>query len=309
MKRNENVEDGLGKFYVEKISKDNMVIRRKKNIKNGYNQIVVYEYKGKNDPNLNNRNIEDFNLIPSFDVPEWVKNKYIGFNNIELKSVLLILNHPNKKVRKLLYNCIDIDEIRTSFYPNRKDFYDIQTVLPLGVYGAKAGKSFQKCEITTKNNLKPLTFINWMYDNDKDMDEFSNNFYRKTGIKINIIKIQPSELVKILNRYPRVYNLTVIIFDAVRNDLTAFFEPFAKETGFHDFIIHEIKDLYNKLIYEIDEDKKREIAIKMAEIIKDEALALPLYQSVRKLYYPPHIKNINVGRDFLQYPEISEFRW
>lgn len=38
------------------------------------------------------------------------------------------------------------------------------------------------------------------------------------------------------------------------------------------------------------------------------AVVLPLYQVVRTFYYPKHIKNLVVGRSFLEYPEIAALR-
>jgi len=310
IKKSEDIEIGLGAFYVKEIGNDKIILQRKSKIKNGYNRIVLYEYKGDNDLNLENRNIKDFNLMPNFDIPKWVINEYYHFANIELKTIALIINHPDKKIRKLLYNCIDPEYLRKSYYPKKNDFYDVQTILPIGIPGAKPGKPVQKCgKILSSKNHPPIIFANWMYANQTQLKIFWDEFVKTTNLNVNIIDFKPQELVKVFNKYPRPYNLVIIVFDAVRPDPTSFFDSFVKNDGFHDFTIPEVVHLYNKMIYEEDEEKKKKIVVQIADKLAEEYLVLPLYQSFRELYYPKEIKNITVGCGFLQYPEVAEFRW
>lgn len=308
--QSENIELGLGPFYVQSLTEESIVLARKRPIRNGYNEIVLYEYRGENDSNLQNHNIKDFNLIPDFDLPKWVIDEYAGFTNVELKTVALIINHPDKEIRKSIYNCVDVAKLREAFFPKKSDFHNIQTILPVGIAGAKAGKPVQFCNrktISSKTNT-PIVFANWMYGNDNQLNEFTDEFYKKTGIKITITNFPPKKLVKVFNKYPRPYNLVIIVFDAVRSNPSAFFESFTKSDGFHDFEIPKIKELYKMMNDEDDSDKRKTIVSKMVNEIINQAVALPLYQSVKKIYYPKEIKNIEVGRGFLEYPEVAKFR-
>jgi len=305
--RNKDIEDGLGEFYIKEIKKDEILLERKKHIRNGYNKIRAYEYKRDDDYNLYNQNIKDWNYIPTINLPKWIINKYKSFNIIELKSVILIINHPDKKIREFIYNCTDINTLRLYFYPTQNSFINIKTILPLGVSGAEPGLPEQNCKI---KNIKKLTlrFGNWRTDNIPQMQKFSEDFYKRYKVRIKINNYSIQEFAKILSNSNKKYNLTIIALDAVRNDESAFFEPFVSNF-YHDNIPKNLITIYNKLPYEVEKNNKKLLINKMLQIIKEEYLALPLYQSIKKVYYPPEIKNITVGCGFLQYPEVAEFRW
>jgi hypothetical protein len=276
-------------------------------VRGGYDLIVLHEYLGPKDPNLENREIKDFNIVPSGDIPKWVKEEYTRFETVELKSINLIINHPDREVRDKVYNCVDIPALRTAFFPGKKDFFDINNILPMGIMGAIPGLPTQSCEKDHKNTTE-LRFANWMFGNTEAMTEFAANFTRKSGIKWRVDPYSPQALVSVLNRAPRPFDLVIIVFDAVRPDPTAFFDSFAKRDGFHDFELPGISALYKKLFYEEDEIEKEKISKKLAGIISSQALALPLYQNIRVIYYPKEISNLMVGRGFLEYPEVAEFR-
>jgi ABC-type transport system substrate-binding protein len=125
---------------------------------------------------------------------------------------------------------------------------------------------------------------------------------------LRLDQYSPQTLVGVLNKAPRPFDLVIIVFDAVRPDPTAFFDSFAKRDGFHDFVIPEIASLYKKLFYEEDESEKDKISKELTRLISGQALAIPLYQNIRTIYYPKEIKNLTVGRGFLEYPEVAEFR-
>ena len=55
--------------------------------------------------------------------------------------------------------------------------------------------------------------------------------------------------------------------------------------------------------------RKHALAMSVVGELAKEAVALPLYQSVRVFWYPKKIENIVVGKGFLEYPEIGDFRW
>jgi len=307
--RTNKIEDGLGEFYVDKIENDKMILKRKKKISHAYNQITIY--KVSYGQNLQTENIEDFNLLNSADIPEKIRTKYIKVSSLDLKSIILIINHPDEKIRKYIYNCIEIDDLLRSFFYNRKFQYNyITSILPVGISGAQQGKPIQLCDFY-KNKLKntKIIFGNWFSEiNQEAMKRFSENFYKKTGIEIKIKNITANELM--ISKIPKPYNLTIIFLDATRNDPLAFFEVFADfKKSKYDLRIPELEDLYRKMAYSKDEKEKLELSKKMIKIIEEKHLALPLCQTIKTMYYPPWIKNITVGRGFLQYPEVAEFRW
>lgn len=307
-KVSDRLEAGLGAYFVGEAEKDRVTLIRKKKVRGGYGKIVFHEYSGPKDPNLKNRNIKDFNIIPGVDVPNWVKDEYTRFENVELKSVNLIINHPDLKVRARVYNCVDVQALRTAFFTGKKDFFNIGNILPMGISGAVPGLPEQTCEKTDAIPAK-LHFANWMFGNSEGMKKYAEDFTKKSGIKLSLDAYSPQEIVSVLNKSPRPFNLVILVFDAVRPDPTAFFDSFSKGDGFHDFILPQLVVEYKKLLYEEDEAEKERLAKKLADMISKNALSLPLYQNIRVLYYPKEIKNLSVGRGFLEYPEVAEFRW
>ena len=227
--------------------------------------------------------------------------------NVELKSINLIINHPDRKVRSRIYNCVDIPALRSAFFTGKKDFFNISNILPMGIPGAVPGFPAQACDKAAVSGAE-LRFANWMFGNSEMMAKYAAELSKKSGIKIRLDQYSPQELVGVLHKGPRPFNLVIIVFDAVRPDPTAFFESFAKSDGFHDFEIPEIVSDYRKLFYADDEIEREIISKELVDKISGQALALPLYQNIRVIYYPKEINNLTVGQGFLEYPEVAEFR-
>ena len=185
IKKDDKTEIGLGPFYPISISERRIVLRRKSPISRGYNSIIIYPYAGPNDKNLVNRDIVDFNRVAVSAIPSWVQREYSHFDSVILKTVVLIINYPDKKIRQILYNCIDVNSFRQAFYPNRTDFGDVQNILPIGVPGARGGKVLQNC--TGPHPLPAgspdFIFINLGSNNTKQLNSFLDDFHVKTGIK------------------------------------------------------------------------------------------------------------------------------
>lgn len=305
LKRSDEIADGLGKYTVETISKDAIALKRKEKAANGYNTVVFYEYKGKKDPNLQNRNIKDFNLIPLYDVPEWAARNYFSFNTVEMKSLNLIINHPDKKVRKAVYNCLDTAALRHSLFPQKKDSYDVKTILPIGIAGARGGAPLQQCDALKYNGNPPLKFANWNEDARVPLTEFINSVNHRTGLNVQVVNYAPGELVKIIHSPPHPYNLVAIALEAIRPDYSMFFSYFFAENGYYDFSLYALREKYKNMLKEDDADIKGRLASELARELADEALVLTLYQNVKVLYYPKEIKHLAVGKGFLQYPEVA----
>lgn len=307
IKRSEQVEDGLGPFKVTSLGKDLVLLQRKCKVKRGFNKIILHDYRGGGDPNLDNRNVGDFNRIPPFDVPRWVESEYLGFENIQLKSVDLTINHPARDVRQLLYNCIGVDSFRRAYFPKAQKIYDIGNVFPLGVPGAIAGLPEQNCHGFKKSGVSVI-LANWRDDNQRSLAEFAKGFRVKTGVEIVVKNYRPSELVKILHKKPRPYNLLVMGIDAVRPDYAAFLSPFFREKAYIDSKPAKGAGLYKIMQKESGEEARAPIAKAIAKDLAEEGILLPLYQVGGKFYYPKKIKNLESGRGFLEYPEVAEFR-
>lgn len=302
----ENIEAGLGPFYVESISKDRILLRRSKKIRGGYNTMELLDYKGGGDANLNNREIKDFNLIPPAAIPGWVKSSFLSYKNPEMKSLVLLINHPDEKVRARVYNCIDIKKLRAAYFPGKMDYYDIATILPMGVPGAVAGLPEQSCEIGSALGGR-LRFANWMDGNQATMRKFADAFQAKSGLTLTMDRYTMNEFAQAVDLRPHPFELAMIMV-YVASSPKDFFHMFFNKGELYDFEVPRLSSEYRALFGggEIPalEETYRELALK----ISSHALALPVSQGMRTLYYPREIKNLNVGSGIAEYPEVAEFR-
>lgn len=305
MSRTPEIEDGLGKFYAESVSNEKIVLNRKDVAGGRYARAVFYEFKGKGDANLQNRNIRDFNLIPGYDVPDWAKHTQNEFNTVELKSVVLIINHNDPAVRKAIYNCINPAVLRSALFPQKKDFYDIKTILPIGMPGALGGIPEQHCARFHNKVKEELTFANWTAEAGPALQRFADSVRAESGLRIRIVAHNPGELAKKLHTSPHPYNMVVVVQDAIRPNSAAFYPRFVFRDSYYDFPRKDLEYKYKKLMEEQNESKQIAEAAALAEQFAEQAIALPLYQNVKKLYYPKEIRNLNVGKGFLQYPEVA----
>ncbi|HAH31591.1 MAG TPA: hypothetical protein DCL44_04690 [Elusimicrobia bacterium] len=309
IRENGNIEAGLGAFYVADISKEKIVLKRKKYCGKGYNTITVYEYGGISDLNPQKIDLKDFNRIPESEIPENVSKQFLSFENISLKSVSLVINSPNIKLRKIVYNCVDIVKLRQAFFPKTKGFYDIATILPVGVPGGQAGRPMQLCSKPHQMEGTTLIFANWRSDNQRQLETFATDFHKTTGIIMKIKNYSAYDLVKTLFKRPHPYNLVMIGNSLVQPEYDVFFKDFLKKDGLLDFDLPHLNSLRNSMIKEEDDHEKTNIAVKIAEGLSSEAAVLPLYQETRSFYYPTEIKNLTVGKNFIEYPDVGDLRW
>lgn len=309
MKTAPNIEAGLGPFYVEKLTVDAAVLKRKKQVRDGYNTIVVRKLAGPNDPKLNSRDISDFNMLPS--PPVWVTKEYREFSNLDPRSIVLVINNKSLRLRKALYRCLDIDKFRDAFTLTFKDYQNIRSILPLGISGAAAGLPEKACRKEDYFPGEEVVLISQKADNRSELEKFSRYFYAKTGIKIVVKNEAPQDITTMLKkaseRHP--YNLIVFVLNSSHSDYEDYFRYFipGKDAAI-DWGGEGLGELYQRLVKEDFPERKTIIAKELAQEISERALALPLFQYSRKVYYPKHIKNLNVGRGFIEFPEIADFR-
>jgi hypothetical protein len=299
-------ELGLGPISVKSISKERIELLRKIPVRDGYNAVVFYNYKGPGDLNLENREIKDFNLISTVDVPKWVKESFQNFDNPEMKSLVLLINHPDPKVRERVYNCVDIAALRAAFYTGKTDFYNIATVLPMGVPGAVPGLPLQRC-VKGGGVSARLRFANWMPGNLEQMRKFAAEFKAKSGLTLRLDQFSMSSFARSFDARPKPFDLAIVI-TYVSSSPKEYFRMYFRQGDIYDFDLRPMSGTYGKLLESPGSRPVEESFRELSSEIVSHALALPLSQSRRTLYYPKEIRNLNVGRGILEYPEVSEFR-
>lgn len=304
-------EEGLGAYLLSENSASRVLLIRKIPVSDGYNKIAIYPYSGPTDTNLRSRGVSDFNHLSSFQQPDWIKREFHAFDNIELRVVSLAINHPDRDMRRALYGCIDFDEFRRAAIPARKDFYDISTLIPIGIPGAKSGGPHQVCNVPKRLKGREISFANPRSDNQAELNAYVEKFNAKTGLKLKVKSFRPDEMNPILMRFnePKPFNLVIAVSQPTNGEPADFFRLYADKVRVVDDVPPRISELFGFLGKEEMPGKKREVSALLADAIADEGLAIPLYQTVVKLYYPRRIKNLAVGQGFLGVPNVADLKW
>lgn len=305
-------ELGLGQFETTEMSKQRIMLRRKKRVRGGYGAIILHQYSGVKDANLKNHNISDFNKLGVEARPDWVKKEYISFHNFALKSVNVFINHPDPKVRRFLYNCIDTVKFRDAFVPNLKNYTELRTVLPVGLPGAGGGRPPQNCggKAEVPYFTGPIVLADQNGGNLPYLKAFADDFYSRTGRRIMVQLYSVQDLIRLIKNPAarRPYTLAVGVVGTAWGNYTSIFVPVCGESRYVDYVPAGIKAQCRALSGEEEPAAKTELAGKLAASIADEGLLLTLFQPTDVFNYPHRIKNMFVGRGFLEYPEVGNFR-
>jgi hypothetical protein len=302
-------EVGLGPFQIGGVKEGEMRLVRKSKISGGYNEIILKEFKGVADREYSESRASDYNNVPVYYQPDWREREYQGVDTVDLQVNGIVINVPDEEVRERIYNCLDVDRFRRAFFPERKEFLDIATVLPIGMAGASPGKAVQHCPSGHWSSRKQFVLLNHIKGNDEQLSKIIDEFFSRTGIRIKIIKCTPGELVKALQSTPRGYDLIVAAIGSMQTEYSTLFNYFVRDNGFYDFRVPRVGRLHQELIHERDKNSAALRASEIASELENGEFFLPLHQNTRRLYYPKGIKNLIIGRGFVQYPEIAEFRW
>lgn len=300
---------GLGPFEVTSMTRDEISLRRKQPIRNGFNQIRFLDYKGRQDPHLNDQVIEDFNRVYVSDLPAWVKSTYTPHDATILQTVNLVINHPSRSIRRLVYDCLNIQEFRKAFMPGQDSFFDIATILPVGIAGAQEGMPSQVCD----KRLQPakasdLVFFNWKTDNLAELQRFFKSLAEFTNLHVTAQAIEPVDFLNIVLSRPHPYHLTVVALDAPQPNYDTFYDFILQKGSVTDVDLSPARALYAQLKASASAAEQVAIIDKLNAQLRAEAIILPLYQEVRPFYYPKRLRGMVIGRDYLEYPRVGELR-
>lgn len=303
-------EAGLGPYIVTAVGKDEIVLARKHPMRRAFNTIYVYDYRGPDDSRLSRRFIADYNFVPTREGMVFPDSKYARFETMAPKSMVLLINLPAERSRKILYNCIDIDGMRKAFSGSAGPFNDVKTILPVGVPGGVPGKPRQNCAFKRSElrNIGTVVLANWRDDSAARLEKYAEEVSSSTGLSIKVVNYPPAELAARMRKKNRPYGLVIMMTGADRDNFRLLASYFGKNRLL-DFDIPGVEKLYEELIKEAVPDRQKVMAAKIADRISGSWALLPLYQSVTCMYYPKKIKNLSVGREFMEYPEVADFRW
>lgn len=305
------VELGLGDFRAETVSSDRIVLSRKETVTDGYEKVVMHAHGGANDPRLEDRGVEDMNRVLLQDLPDWVKTSYDDYGVTLLQSVNLLIDAPDPATRRLVHGCLDVDRFRRAFMPRQRDFADIATILPLGLPGARAERPSQRCPSTKVRAGAPaLTFGNWNRGNEEGLRAEFIRLSAATGLRFDVKTLSQDDFVKQILSTRRTFDLSVIALDATSPDYAAFYGPVVGDRGrFARVALPQARALLDLLSGEADAKRLSRDVAELDALLAGEGLVLPLYQETRTFYYPKGLKGLELGNNFLEYPDIGQIRF
>jgi hypothetical protein len=310
--RTANIEDGLGPFQTQSLSKTDIVLYRKQPVQHGFNKIVFHMHPANTGFLAEMRSNTDFNFMQAKDIPSNIKGTYTSIYNMELASIILTISHPTPDVRNLLYNCIDINALSTALVAKASNFHNIRTILPVGMAGAEIGRPSQDCASALTNaahKTTTITFANYYLDRQKDLSAFFLGVSHKTGLDIKVVPVSSQDLQEAANTDTLTRNLDTIYISTVRPDYDIFFSLFLNDPAYNNFDTSKLRKMFHQLHSIHDELGKEQIARNMADELASQHVALPLYQNGGLLYFPPNIKNLVLGRGTMEYPDVGDLRW
>ncbi len=252
--------------------------------------------------------MEDFNRVLLKDQPDWLKHDMKMFDVSLLQTVNLFINIKDPMVRALIFQCMPIHEFRKAFMNGQLNFSDVDGVIPVGVGHARRKMVAQNCKrASVKRGDESFKFINWNTGNEENLKRVFEEFEERTGLKISTAAVTTADFIRdVFGRRPG-YDLYVVAIDAVRPEISPFFEPIVDQRRrLLDF--GPILDARMNLLENASGDTATDLASEINQEILDSHVVLPLYQEMRTFYYPRTMKGNSTGRNFLEYPEVAELK-
>jgi len=302
---NKKWEDGLGHFLVTNIGPRKISLKRKREIQDGYNYINFWAYNGANDAILKKGGIEDYNRVLIQDLPLSRLKNYQKYNVALLQTINLVLNIHDPKLRKRMFHCLDIDEFRQAFMSKQKSFLDTGTILPIGIPYSKKSRVKQNCNKKIVDGFSTVKFYNWNKSSSKSLESYFSSLKKKLGLDIKVVNITMNQFVDMILKSPHPYDLTAVALDAVDINYEAYFSPIIENKSIIDVKRKHLRKLYKS--FKMNGVTKDGVESINSDIL-NKHLILPLYQEVRDFYFPKHIKSLTLGKNDLEYLEISELR-
>lgn len=306
------VDDGLGDFQVVVYSKDLVKLKRKTMVRGFIEEVYFYDIEAiKHDKELLSK-LDDINHVFLSSIKDIPKAKFTFFDYKPLKEYVLLINHPDVNLRKAIFNCINIEQLRLGAYLDETNYIDISTLIPFGIPGGERGLISRDCRgqfSYRKFRKKPIELKIWEnIDEEKIYQAFSSVFVEPPKQSVSIKKESYTELIKDVSQ--KNYDLFLVVVDTQGSSYVPFFEyVFDEARSFLNFESSEGHRLFRILKETRDFREQLSIALELQKIIFAENLVLPLYQPIRRFYYPKKVSGVFVLDDFLDFPQLNKVRY
>lgn len=303
---NPQVDIGLGPFKVDKFSKKEVLLSRKKSDRTKqFDKIILENVEIDDKTYLNDRTIQDFNLLPISKRPTWIEKEFASYPVADLEIYVLAQNNPNLKIRRAVANCLNVVDLRNAFF-QQNDIREIGSLFPIGIKGAVSKRIQQNCTIEHPIKTKPLIFLNWRQERHQNLVNLFDAFRKKTGIEVRVKDVNSDEFIQTLFMRRSGYDLAILSLSDGRGQPSAYLEIFADaKKVIHSLHMQKLEKKYAIAINLDDKSLRDKHFMEINDEILSSALALPLFQMAGQVQYPKSLKSPQFGSTFNEYPEVD----
>lgn len=307
-----NFPIGKGPYKIESVSQDkiSLVIDDVDTKNTFYSRIEFIRFKSAQE-NLKLK-IDDWNHIYSAKIPLEIKSKYKIIQYPILKSNVVLINHPDKKVRALFVKCLDVEKLKKDLAVN---YVNIPGFLPTGVFGYDV--DFKEIKSTNLNHRSEcstiskdvITFYSYNKEYVGALDNYILRFNKKLPLKIVVKHTTIDETIAVA--FSQKNYITLIGFDSsgsmnpIFEESSVFFESFTREKRLITEEIPGLKEMIDKAVKESDRNKKNKLYTKAHEILLKSNYIVPMGQTADVQYYPQNITNIKWVERISGIPQIN----
>jgi len=305
-----HIEVGLGPFKAVSLSNEEIVLVRKTpDARKKFDKIIFKNIETMTPEQINDRSIQDFNMVTQSKLPDWVPLEYSNYPVASLEEYILLINHPDLRVRKAIYNCLNVNSVRKAYF-HTKVFHEVGSLFPTGIRGAIPSKVSQKCEVGGQIAIKkPLIFANWRPEHKEDLIKLFSDFRQKTGLVVVPENITLAEMTHKLIDLHSGYDLMIVSVKNEQAQMSDFLEVFADPSKrVLSFGFHTLESKYRQMIELPEGPEQDKLGAEISAEVLAKALALPLFQPVTQTFYPKNLKSVQFGSTFNEYPEVDNIQ-
>ncbi|OFZ27177.1 MAG: hypothetical protein A2381_11010 [Bdellovibrionales bacterium RIFOXYB1_FULL_37_110] len=220
--------------------------------------------------------VQEYNYLNYVDIPNNIKKDYNKYAYFHVEASYLLTNDKDKKIRDIVYNCVDQKTIHEIVYGEDTTFRVMDEFFPLGVLEKLNYKIKRKCVF---NGLEKRREIRFTYFQDKQkriqLENYFNSVLNKYNIFIKAQQVGVNEAAKMLESKEKDYGVALILHGgrSIKDYMISFTNDSEK-----DRIIDTIDGIYKSKTKLSNEEK-------MHRLIKFNYV-LPLVQIKKYYYYP-----------------------
>ena len=124
---------------------------------------------------------------------------------------------------------------------------------------------------------------------------------------IQLEEISMNQLSAIAKTRENPFHLLVVGLSSADLDPMHFYNYLlSKKDGVVEFQSSDLEEAFSKFVKNQNTTKALNSLQKLESEIRRAGVALPLFQTVRSMYYPKHIKGIELGEQFFEVPRVAK---